>query len=82
MASRTPVIAYDVGGIHESLIHNKTGILVPFKRKDLLLNELKIMISDEKKRRSFGDNGFKYVKNFSSHKTSNQISNIIESSIR
>ena len=64
MASRIPVIAYDVGGIHESLINRETGILVPFGRRDLLLKELKIMMHDEKKRKVYGNNGLSHVQNF------------------
>ena len=82
MASRIPIIAYDVGGIHESLINRETGILVPFGRKDLLLEELKIMIQDEEKRKVYGNNGLNHVQNFSSQITSNQISRLIKNSIR
>jgi len=43
----TPVIAYDVPGIRDSVINMETGILVPYKNIDALADNIKLLIDNK-----------------------------------
>jgi len=46
MASRTPIIASEVGGIGEMITHNKNGLLVPPRNVEKLAESLHLLVSD------------------------------------
>lgn len=54
MAAGLAVIATDVGGVREAVIHDETGWLVPSGDVDALTKALLALLRDEKKRRLFG----------------------------
>jgi len=61
-----PVVATGVGGIPELMIDNKTGIIVKKGDSNELLDNLSILVNDEKKQREMGKNGRNFiVENFS-----------------
>jgi len=63
---KKPVISADVGGTDEIVIQNKTGFLFKPDDKDAYHLHLKKLVSSNKIRKNFGDNGYQYVsKNFS-----------------
>lgn len=62
MASEKAVIATDVGGNSEAVVHNKTGMLVPPKNPNALSESLLMLISDRDKMKQMGKAGFLRVK--------------------
>lgn len=65
MALGKPVVASNVGGIPDLVIHGKTGFLVPPKDPRRLAQYLHILLEDEEKRKSMGDVGKKAAASFS-----------------
>ncbi|WP_432995732.1 glycosyltransferase [Dactylosporangium sp. CA-233914] len=53
MACGVPVVAYEVGGIGESVIDNVTGVLVPPRDVKALAGALRALLGDEVRRMSF-----------------------------
>jgi glycosyltransferase involved in cell wall biosynthesis len=52
-----PVIATDVGGLPELVIHEKTGIIVRAKDPKALASAIEALLADDDKRRQYGLNG-------------------------
>ena len=50
-----PVIASDVGGIHEIIENNKTGILVPARNSEKIRNSIEYLINNPEKAKILGD---------------------------
>jgi len=57
MAARKPVIATEVGGIPEVVVHGRTGILVPPEDSDALANAIKNLLKDKLKAEEMGKAG-------------------------
>jgi glycosyltransferase involved in cell wall biosynthesis len=57
MASGVPVVASDVGGIREEIVHQQTGIVVPARNTRVLSQSLLELLSDGEKARSMGERG-------------------------
>nr|BFE65832.1 glycosyltransferase family 1 protein [Dactylosporangium thailandense] len=53
MSCGVPVVAYEVGGIGESVIDNVTGVLVPPRDPNALAGALRALLGDEVRRMSF-----------------------------
>lgn len=62
MASRLPVVAYNVGGVGESIVQSETGFLRPFGDIQGLALDVIKLLSDESLRESMGAAGFERVK--------------------
>ena len=63
---KVPVIATNVGGIPELVIHQETGILVPPEDPEKLLIAINNLLDNEEARRNFANNAFEFInKNFS-----------------
>jgi glycosyltransferase involved in cell wall biosynthesis len=60
-AMEIPVVASNVGGIPEAVIHNRTGILVEAKNVDTLANTIKFLIDNPRTRKKMGRAGRQYV---------------------
>ncbi len=57
-AMHVPVVATDVGGVRDAIIHNETGLLVgPPNRPDALAAGIVALLSDEQHRRTMGFRG-------------------------
>ena len=52
-----PVIATDVGGLPELVIHEKTGIIVRAKDPKALASVIEALLADDDKRQQYGRNG-------------------------
>ncbi|MBB6446841.1 glycosyltransferase [Bacillus benzoevorans] len=61
MACEVPVIATDVSGFKEVMIHGETGYLVPKKNAAAIGEKMYELMLDEKLRKRFGRNGRKRV---------------------
>jgi glycosyltransferase involved in cell wall biosynthesis len=57
MAHGRPVVAGDVGGLRDLVVHEETGLLVPPKDVDALRGALRRLLADRELRRRFGDAG-------------------------
>ena len=63
---KVPVIATNVGGNPELVVHQETGILVPPEDPEKLMIEINNLLDNDESRRSFADNAFEFInKNFS-----------------
>lgn len=66
MACKKPIIASDVTGINNMIIHNKTGILVPVKDKMLLASAIDMVLKDKPLQEKLSENAYEYaVRTFS-----------------
>lgn len=61
MASKRPVIATNVSGIKEVVIHGKNGILVPSNNSDQLAEEIMRLIENEDERLRLAEDAYKNV---------------------
>ena len=63
---KVPVIATNVGGNPELVVHQETGILVPPEDPEKLTIAINNLLDNEESRRNFADNAFEFInKNFS-----------------
>ena len=60
-ACALPVVAFDVGGVSDVIVHNETGILVKKLSVEELNAAVKILIEDPDKRQRMGANGRRRV---------------------
>jgi glycosyltransferase involved in cell wall biosynthesis len=61
MAARLPVVATDVGGNSEVVLHGKTGLLVPFGDREALAKALLYFLQNPSIARRFGEAGRRRV---------------------
>ena len=77
---KVPVIATNVGGIPELVIHQETGILVPPEDPEKLIIAINNLLDNEESRRNFADNAFEFInKNFSWDVLLEKYTNLYES---
>ncbi len=57
MRAGLPVVASDVGGVAEAVIHDETGILTPARDTGMLSDALQMLLSDPELRGKFGSAG-------------------------
>lgn len=63
MACGVPVIVTEIGGLPEVVKNGETGIVVPVKNEEKLIEKIHYLIENEHIRESFGNNGVNHVKN-------------------
>ena len=77
---KVPVIATNVGGNPELVVHQETGILVPPEDPEKLMIAINNLLDDEESRRNFADNAFEFInKNFSWDVLLEKYTNLYES---
>ena len=77
---KVPVIATNVGGNPELVVHQETGILVPPEDPEKLMIAINNLLDNEESRRSFADNAFEFInKNFSWDVLLEKYTNLYES---
>ena len=84
LATRLPSIAYNAGGLPESVVPNYNGYLVPLDDVSALAEAIKKMsyIPDEERKR-FGENGFKRAREiFDVNVIAEQFLKLLESIIK
>jgi glycosyltransferase involved in cell wall biosynthesis len=57
MAAGAPIVATDVGGVRDAVVHGETGLLVPPRDAVALANALAALIGDDEARKSMGTAG-------------------------
>ncbi len=60
-----PIIAHDVGGAPEAVLHEKTGLLVPPENSQALTKAFYRLITDKQLRNQLGTNGLAWAKHHS-----------------
>ncbi len=73
MALAKPIVASDVGGIPDLVIHNKNGLLVPPKKSKELADNVLILMDNKKKREELGNEGKGIASKYSADKMVTQI---------
>jgi len=64
MACGTPVVASAVGGLAESVIDGRTGLLVPARRPERIAAAISQLLDHEGLRRTLGANGTRRAQRF------------------
>jgi glycosyltransferase involved in cell wall biosynthesis len=83
MAARLPVVAYDVGGIHESVVHGETGFLAPFGDLSALVSALRRLVEHPELRMTMGANGYSRVRaHFTAEAAAGQVQQVITRLVR
>ncbi len=62
MSYQKPIVAFDLPGINEVIVHEKTGFLVPYLDYDTFAQKLKTLIVNPTLRYQMGEMGFYRVK--------------------
>jgi D-inositol-3-phosphate glycosyltransferase len=79
MASYTPVVASDVGGLQFTVVSEETGLLAPPKDVDAFAKAIDRLLSDEQWRNYLGSNARKRVENkFSWQGVASQLGSLYE----
>jgi len=65
MACRLPVVSTDAGGMSDTVVHEKTGLLVPIRTPAALADAIIRVFKDDALVRTLRENGPGQVKNFS-----------------
>ena len=60
---KVPVIATNVGGNPELVVHQETGILVPPEDPEKLMIAINNLLDNEETRRNFANNAFEFINN-------------------
>ena len=77
---KVPVIATNVGGNPELVVHQETGILVPPEDPEKLMIAINNLLDNEESRINFADNAFEFInKNFSWDVLLEKYTNLYES---
>lgn len=73
MACGTPVLAYNIGGVPEIVIHNQTGLLAKHRDPVDLANKIRNAIGQSERMTDWGKNGRRLIeKQFSLQESHNQ----------
>ena len=77
---KVPVIATNVGGNPELVVHQETGILVPPEDPEKLMIAINNLLDNEEARKNFANNAFEFInKNFSWDVLLEKYTNLYES---
>ncbi|MFH1332018.1 MAG: glycosyltransferase family 4 protein [archaeon] len=78
MACETPVVASNVGGISDTVIHNKTGIMVEPRKERAIAEAIIKLLEDKKLAKKLAENGRKHVmQNFEEHLVNKKFSEFV-----
>lgn len=62
MACKVPIIATDVGGIREMIVHNQTGLLCKPRNPNSFAMAIDLMLSDDRRRQEMAEQAYLYFK--------------------
>ena len=74
---RTPVVAYRVPGLKDSIKHMETGILVEPGNVEQLAEAIVWLLTDDKLRSRLAENAYRYAQSFSWDRTAEAIAKIL-----
>jgi glycosyltransferase involved in cell wall biosynthesis len=77
-ACGTPVIAFNVPGLRDSIINGETGLLVPYGDIKALANAIIKVLSEDELRAKLSKNAIKWAEKFSWEKTAKEFEKILE----
>jgi len=77
-ACGTPVIAFNVPGLRDSIINGETGLLVPYGDVKALANAIIKVLSEDELRAKLSKNAIKWAEKFSWEKTAKEFEKILE----
>ena len=78
LATGTPVVASNTGGLPEIVRPNETGLLVPPKNPEALAQAIISMAQDPEARQRFGENGRRFVQeNFDPEMLARQVESVL-----
>ena len=79
MAAQIPVVAYNVGGVGESVVQGETGFLRSWNDVEGLAADLTLLLNDQALRLKFGQAGYGRVKQrYSAEITAMKVKSVIE----
>jgi glycosyltransferase involved in cell wall biosynthesis len=78
MALGKPIVASNIGGIPDLVIHGKNGFLAPPKNSEELARYIRILLEDRERREKMGLAGKESVSNFSKEKMVEKIAELYE----
>lgn len=81
MALGKPIVASDVGGIPDLVIHNHNGLLVPPADVEGLANSINVLLHDPIKRKEMGDRGKVVAADYSAEAMIQKIDRLYEEAI-
>jgi len=73
----TPAVVYNVGGLKEVVLNNKTGIICRDNSPENLAQNILKLVSDETLRSKFGENAARFIKTFSWDKAAKEFLQIL-----
>jgi glycosyltransferase involved in cell wall biosynthesis len=76
MALGKSIVATNVGGIPDLVVHGKSGFLVPSKNPKELAKYIQVLLEDKDKREKMGLAGKEMASNFSSERMVEKIANL------
>lgn len=76
---KTPSIVYDVSGLRDAVINNKTGIILSHNSSSEMARQLVFLLNDKRKYEDFQKNAFSWSKTLSWDKTAKQSLKLIKS---
>ena len=62
MSYGKPVIGYDIKGVNELIIHNKTGYTIPLLNEAKMVDNIVKLINEPNLLEKFGNNSFNIIK--------------------
>ncbi|MEL9914516.1 MAG: glycosyltransferase family 4 protein [Thermoplasmata archaeon] len=77
-ACGTPVVGYNVSGLRDSIIDQKTGFLVPDNNVNELASKIILLLTNQKLREKIAKNAIEWSKNFSYEKSAQKFYEIIK----
>jgi len=77
-ACGTPVVAYAIPGLRDSIKHMKTGILVPPDKVEMLTKTLTQILANSKLRKQLALNALKWAKDFNWDKSAEEFERILK----
>ncbi len=81
-AAGTPVIASNVSGLRDSVIHGQTGTLVPVGNVDAFATAMIDFILDQKYRKTLSANAYAWSQDFDWDKSARQFLSVVEDALK